>query len=68
MFIVYVFCETGLATDNGWPRALQACKGDGKKRQLDQDKKGGSKGKKKGGLFLVQTIAVWIEGRACKNL
>jgi hypothetical protein len=32
-----------LVVDNGWPRALQACKGNENKRRLDKDKKGGSK-------------------------
>ncbi len=33
-----------LATNDGWPRVLQACKGEGNK-MLDQDKKGSSKAK-----------------------
>jgi hypothetical protein len=34
-----------LATNNVWPRAFQACKGNGNKRLLDQDKKGDLKAK-----------------------
>ncbi len=34
-----------MPVDDGWPRVLQACKGDMKKRLLDQDKKGGLKTK-----------------------
>jgi len=28
-----------VATDNGWPNAIHACKEDGKKSRLDQDKR-----------------------------
>jgi hypothetical protein len=34
-----------LAVDDGWSKAIQACKGDGNKRLLDEDKKGSSKAK-----------------------
>jgi hypothetical protein len=36
-----------LATNDGWPRTLQACKGEGSKRLLDEDKKGSSKAKER---------------------
>ncbi len=29
-----------LAADDGWLNAIHTCKGDGKKRRLDQDKRG----------------------------
>ncbi len=32
-----------VAVDDGWPSMLQACKGDGGRKQLDEDKKGSSK-------------------------
>jgi hypothetical protein len=35
-----------LVVDDEWPSAIQACKGDGKKGRLDQDKKQGLKAKK----------------------
>jgi len=41
-----VLCETGWEQKNGWPRALQACKGEKKEMQLDRDKKESSKAKK----------------------
>jgi hypothetical protein len=34
-----------LTTNNGWPRALEACKGDGSRMLLDEDKKGSLKAK-----------------------
>jgi len=34
-----------LAEDDGWPRALQACKGDGSRTLSDEYKKGSSKAK-----------------------
>jgi hypothetical protein len=40
-----------LAADDGWPSAIHACKGDKKKRQLDEDKRWGLKAEKKGMLL-----------------
>ncbi len=40
-----------LATYNGWPRVLQACKGNGGRMWLDKDKKGSSKAKED--MFVV---------------
>ncbi len=40
--------EIGWQQTNVWPRVLQACKGEEKEMQLDQDKKGSSKVKKAG--------------------
>ncbi len=34
-----------VATNDGWPSVLQACKGDGSKKLLDKDKKGSLKEK-----------------------
>ncbi len=48
-------------------QALQACKGDGSRKRFDEDKKGSSKEEGEG-LSWVQTIAIWVEGRACRNL
>ncbi len=56
-----------VAADDGWPSALQACKGDGSRKRFNKNKKGSSKEEGEG-LFLVQTIAVWVEGKACRNL
>ncbi len=40
-----------LAADDAWPSAIHACKGDGKKRRLDQDKRRGLKAKEEGLLL-----------------
>jgi hypothetical protein len=40
-------------TNDGWSSAFQACKGDGSRRMLDEDKKGSSKEKKTYMWFLV---------------
>ncbi len=50
---VFCFCVMGnrLAADDGWPSAIHACKGDGKTRLLDQDKRWGLKAKEKGLLL-----------------
>jgi hypothetical protein len=56
-----------VAADDGWPSAFQACKGDWSRKQFNENKKGSLKEEGEG-LFLVQTIAVWVEGRAYRNL
>jgi hypothetical protein len=40
-----VLCEIGWQQKNGWPKVLQACKGEEKEMRLDQDKKGNLKAK-----------------------
>ncbi len=35
-----------VVANDAWPSALQACKGDGSRGMLDEDKKGSSKEKK----------------------
>ncbi len=42
---------------NGWPRALQGCKGEEKEMQLDQDKRGDSKAKE--GRFVICAWYPW---------
>jgi hypothetical protein len=49
-----------LATNDGWPRTLQACKRDGSRMRLDEDKKGSLRAKKIGMWFLD-----CICGRSC---
>ncbi len=43
-----MLCETSWHRTDGWPRVLQACKGEEKEMWLDQDKRGNSKAKKVG--------------------
>jgi hypothetical protein len=50
-----------LAVDDGWPRMLQACKRDGSKMRLDEDKKESSRSKK-AGLWFLDCIC----GRSCR--
>jgi hypothetical protein len=40
-----------VAADDGWPSVLQACKGDGSRRLLDEDSKGNLKEKRD--MFVV---------------
>jgi hypothetical protein len=55
-----------LAADDGWPRVLQACKGDGNKRLLDQDKKGSSKAKEdKFVVYGFASVVDRIKSRTC---
>jgi len=50
-----------LATDNGWLRPLQACKGDGGRMWLDKGKGGQVYG------FWITYVVDHIESRACKS-
>ncbi len=50
-----------LVVDEGWPRAFQACKKDGNRMGLGEDKKGSSRAKKRS-LWFLDCIC----GRSCR--
>jgi hypothetical protein len=55
-----------LATDDGWPRPLQAWKGEGKKMLLDKDKKRHSKVKEgRSVVFGITYVVDRIKSKAC---
>jgi hypothetical protein len=56
-----------LATNDGWPRALQACKGNGSRMRLDEDKKGSFKAKEEVCGFWITFVIDYVESRACRN-
>jgi hypothetical protein len=61
-----VLCETSWQLTNGWPRALQTCKGEEKEMQLDKDKKTCSKAKEVCG-FWIAFVVDWVGSRAYKS-
>jgi hypothetical protein len=57
-----------LAVDEGWPRAFQACKRNGNRMRLGEDKKGSSRAKKRSLWFLDCICGIdHVESRTCRS-